>query len=213
MSTTFEVYPRTRAVPTFGAIIDRSTAELHRFLDSIGIRSRPRIHLRLQARKEHAHLRFSLDDPAKWGEETYAWFMVGSVPGGTDAYFDDDANKIRQYWEGELAHSSCKRLESVIRECVATGHRWWFRRSAGQPAVISLAYGLIAGSLAAITNGLVYSMDSAWDHEQLPALPQQFLSWYFRPERTEKAAFRTWSSRCLSDLRQELGERPPVYDN
>src|SRR5947209_8651687 len=77
MSTTFEVYPRTKALPTFGAIIDRSTMELHRFLESIGLRSRPRIHLRLQACKDHAHLPFSLDDPAKWDEERYAWFMVG----------------------------------------------------------------------------------------------------------------------------------------
>jgi hypothetical protein len=39
MSTTFEVYPRTKALPSFSAIVDRSTEELHRFLDSVGILS------------------------------------------------------------------------------------------------------------------------------------------------------------------------------
>lgn len=206
MSTTFEVYPRARGLPTFSAICDRSTAELHRFLDSIGIRSRPRIHVKLQACTDNAQVPFSLDDPACWNKETYAWFMVGDVPGGTDAYYDDNADEIREYWEGELDNPNCKRREVLIRECVETGHRWWFRRSAGQPGIINLAYGLMAGSLAAITDGFVYSMDSAWDWERMPALPEEFLGWYFRPEQALKEDFRSWSKRCLEQLAEELGE-------
>jgi hypothetical protein len=47
MSTTFDVYPRTKQLPSFGAIIDRSTEELHHFLESVRIRARPLIHLRI----------------------------------------------------------------------------------------------------------------------------------------------------------------------
>jgi antitoxin component of RelBE/YafQ-DinJ toxin-antitoxin module len=213
MSTTFEVYPRTKTLPTFGAIVDRSTMELHRFLDSVGISSRPEVHMRLQACVDDAQLPFSLNDPAKWNEETYAWFMVSDVPGGTDAYFDDKGNEIQDYWDGELAGPRCKRFESLIRECAMVGHRWWFRRSIGQPAIVNLAYGLIAGSLAAITNGLVYSMDSAWDYEKLPALPDDFLSWYFRPNKTTNENYREWSSRCLDHLAEELGGAPTAYGN
>ncbi len=204
MSTTFEVYPRDKELPSFSALIDRSTMELHRFLDSIGIRSRPCIHVRLQACADHAQVPFSPDDPARWNEDTYAWFMVGEVPGGSDAYFDDDADEIRHYWDGELENPKCKKRESLIRECVLTGHRWWFRRSAGQPAIINLAYGLMAGSLAAITDGFVYSVDSAWDWERMPALPAEFLSWYFRPEQALKENFCNWSKQCLDHLAEEL---------
>jgi hypothetical protein len=210
MSTSFEVYPRRMELPTFSAIIDRSTMELHRFLDSIGIRKRPRVHVRLQACADDAHVPFSLKDSARWNKETYAWFMVGDVPGGTDAYFDDDADEILQYWDGELGNPNCRKLESLVRECVRTGHRWCFRRSAGQPGIISLAYGLIAGSLAAITDGIVYSEDSAWDWQRMPALPLDFLSWYFRPEQAIAAEFREWSSRCLDLLVEELGESADV---
>lgn len=205
MSTTFEVYPRVKELPTFAAIIDRSTKELHGFLDSIGIQVRPRIHVRLQGCADHAHLPLSLNDPARWNKEAYAWFMVGDVPGGTDAYYDNDADKIRQYWEGEFENPNCRKLESLIRACVRTGHRWWFRRSAGQPGIINVVYGLMAGSLAALTDGIVYSMDSAWDWERLPALPADFLSWYFRPDQALEEKFRNWSKRCLDQLGEELG--------
>jgi hypothetical protein len=204
MSTTFNVYPRAKDLPSFAMIVERATKELHRFLESVGIRARPDIHVRLQRCEDHVHLPFSLHDPARWDRDTYAWFMVGDVPGGTDAYFDDDADEIRRRWDGEFDDPKCKRIEPLIRECVRTGRRWWFRRSAGQPAAINLAYGLIAGSLAAITDGFVYSDDSAWDWERMPARPAEFLSWYFRPEQALEEKYREWSRRCLDYLPEEL---------
>jgi hypothetical protein len=207
MSTTFDVYPRTKQLPSFAEIIDRSTAELHRFLDSVGIRARPPIHMRLQRCGDHAQVPLSLDDPARWTRDTYAWFMVGETPGGTDAYYDDDAGKIQERWDGEFDDPRCKRLEPLIRECISTGHRWWFRRSAGQPAIINVAYGLMAASLAAITDGFVFSDDSAWDWQRMPALPDEFLNWYFRPETALDDLFRSWSEHCIGFLAEELEGR------
>jgi len=135
MSTTFDVYPRTKQLPSFAAIIDRSTTELHRFLESVNIRARPLVHLRIQRCEDHSHVAFSLDDPARWEKTVYAWFMVGETPGGTDAYFDDDHGRIQELWDGGFDDPRCKRLEPLIRECIATGHRWSFRRSAGQPPI------------------------------------------------------------------------------
>jgi hypothetical protein len=79
MSTTFEVYPRTRELPTFAELLDRSTKELHAFLDSVGVSARPRIDVRLQRRSDHAHQAFALGDPLRWDAEMYAWFTVGDV--------------------------------------------------------------------------------------------------------------------------------------
>jgi hypothetical protein len=162
--------------------------------------------MRLQACADNAHLPYSLDKPARWNNDTYAWLMVGDVPGGTDAYFDDDAKGIQEYWEGEIDRPTSKKLASLIQYCIGVGHCWSFRRSAGQPAIVNLAYGLIAGSLAAITEGFVYSNDSAWDWQQMPALPDEFLKSYFRPERTQDSDRRDWIKRCLEHLPGELGE-------
>src|SRR5262249_44106569 len=178
--------------------------ELHRFLESVNIQERPPIHLRIQRCEIHSPVPFSLSGPARWGKDTYAWFMVGEVPGGTDAYFDDDEAKIQQIWDGAFDDPRCKRIEPLIRECISTGHRWWFRRSIGQPAIINVAYGLMAASLAALTDGFVTSDDSAWDWQRLPALPDEFLSWYFRPEKAIEENFREWSERCIGFLAEEL---------
>src|SRR4051794_30719707 len=102
MSTTFEVYPRAKEMPSFATILERATNELHRFLGSVGLRSRPAIHMRLQRCADNAHLPFSPGDPARWDKDTYGWFMVGDVPGGTDAYFDDDTEEIWRLWDGEF---------------------------------------------------------------------------------------------------------------
>ena len=206
MSTTFEVYPRTRELPSFAELVDSSTRELHAFLDSVGVGARPRIDVRLQRRSDHAHQAFTLRDPLRWDAETYAWFMVGDVAGGTDAYFDDDASGIAERWRGELEDPKCRRLEPLLSECVGVGHRWWFRRSAGQPGIVSLAYGLIAGSLAAITGGFVYSDDSAWDWERMPARPEEFLKFYFRPDQALEPDFQSWSRECIAQLAAELKE-------
>jgi hypothetical protein len=208
MSTTFDVYPGTTDLPSFAAIIERSTEELHRFLGSVGVKARPLIHLRIQRCDGDSHVPFSLDSPAQWGEDAYAWFMVGDVPGGCDAYFDNDRVQILERWEGGFDDLRCKRLGPLIQQCIATGHRWWFRRSAGQSAVINVAYGLIAASLATITNGFLTSDDSAWDWERLPAPPHEFLKWYFRPEYAIAGNFREWSQRCIGHLSEELDGGP-----
>lgn len=204
MSTTFDVYPRKREHPTFAAILDRSTEELHRFLESVGVSSRPRIQVRLQRGDDDAHLPFNLSDEARWDTNVYAWFMVGDVSGGTDAYYEDSPERIREFWEGELESPKYKDFEPMIRQVVEVGHSWYFRRSAGQGAVTSVAYGLIAGSLASLTDGIVHSIDSAWDWQQLPALPHDFLSWYFRPELALDQGNREWSARCIGHLAEEL---------
>jgi hypothetical protein len=123
MSTTFDVYPRTTGLPTFVALLDRSTAELHGFLGSVGIRSCPPIRLRIQRCEDDSHVPFSLDDPAYWAEDTYAWFMVGDVPGGTDAYYDDDRDQIQEHWDGGFEDQRHRRLEPLIRECIVRARR------------------------------------------------------------------------------------------
>jgi hypothetical protein len=57
---------------------------------------------------------------------------------------------------------------------------------------------------AGITDGVLTSDDSAWDWQRLPALADEFLAWYFRPENAIGEDFRQWSQRCLGCLAEEL---------
>lgn len=110
----------------------------------------------------HEHAPRCLDAKGTWPDETYAWFQVGDIAGGTDAYYWPVDEVNLDYWH-ELAEGRRKARDELIRRCLNVGHDWSFRRSAGQRAIISIAYGLIAASLAALTYGFVFSDDSAWD--------------------------------------------------
>jgi hypothetical protein len=67
-----------------------------------------------------------------------------------------------------------------------------------------VTYGLLAASLAELTSGFVISTDGAWDYERMPALPEEFLTWYFRPELALEESKREWSLRHIAGRRDEL---------
>jgi hypothetical protein len=84
-----------------------------------------------------------------------------------------------------------------------------FRRSWGLPAIIHLAYGLIAASVAELTEGIITSWDGAWDRERFPATADECLSWYFRPSSALTADNREWAQTCLRALAEELAVSDP----
>lgn len=203
MSTTFDVFPGTGSIPTFQQLLDRSTTELHRFLSSVDIDFRPPIHVRVQYKDGDQPVPIDLQSPLTWRDDTYAWFQVADVPGGTDAYFWSVDDITLDCWR-EFTAPRFKAHEELIRKCLDVGHYWNFRRSAGQPAIINIAYGLIAASLAEVTEGFLFSNDSAWDSERMPALPSEFFEWYFVPDLAINTDFREWSMRCIASLREEF---------
>ena len=208
MSTVFEVYPHESTIPSFCELLQRSTQELHQFLNSIGIADRPEISVRLLKCHTHDPVPFSVQDAMRWAPDTYAWFTTGEIPGGTDAYFDNDSKEITSIWsEPGYDEPKYTRLQPTLRECVAVGHRWRFRRSAGQFSITTLAYGLIAGSLAAITGGFIYSEDGAGDWDRLPALSDEFFAWYFKPELAIERDKGEWWLRCIRRLREDLNRK------
>lgn len=203
MSTTFDVYPGAREIPSFQQLLDRSTAELHRFLASVGIDARPLIRASVQNKDRDELVPFDPHAPLMWSDKNYVWFYLADIPGGTDAYFRPVDDLTLECWS-ELTEPRLKACEELIHKCLEVGHYWSFRRSINQPAIINVAYGLIAASLAELTRGFVFSDDSAWDYERFPALPEEFFRWYFVPQLALRDNFREWSARCIGLLRDEL---------
>jgi hypothetical protein len=81
------------------------------------------------------------------------------------------------------------------------GHYWEFRRSAGQPGIVSVGYGFLAAALQSMTHGFIASFDGAWDEQRFPATADDFLSWYFRPEKAIDPEIKVWAERTLGWLR------------
>ena len=135
----------------------------------------------------------------------YAWFQLPPAPGGTDVYFhyQDDLTKevwadyVEQLKQGELS-------KAQMEQCLAAGYYWVFRRSAGQPAVINLAYGYLAAAVAELTEGFIFSDDGAWEFSRFPAFATSFYRWYFRPEQADVMEMREWAERCIFHIPNEL---------
>jgi hypothetical protein len=186
-------------------LLDRSQPILAKLIYArTGLSATVRLNLSLLENGSNRRLPLDLDAPAIWPDTAYAWFSVAGVPGGTDAYFDRFDDDDRSIWLDEAQSEHYASWAPHIHSALRIGHSWRFRRSAGQPTVINLAYGVLAAQLAAFCNGFVDSSDSAWDSKLLPAWPSSFLETYFDPGASVSRDFADWARRCLGSLSEEL---------
>jgi hypothetical protein len=208
LSTTFEVFPKSRKVPSFGELLDLSSKRLNEFLRVHGISQRPEVGVVLRNNQpDDVALPVALAAEAAWPDSQYAWFFVPTITGGTDAYFLQVDKDCEEYWEEEIKlNEFIAARAAMVAECLRPGHHWRFRRSAGQPAIINVAYGLIAASLAELTEGMIHSFDNAWDYKRFPATASEFYSWYFKPEQAIEQSMREWSQRCIRALPSDLNK-------
>lgn len=205
MSTTFDVIPVSRVKITFGEVLKLSQKHVNQFLDDFEIEE----HFDLQAELigDSARRDARLDEDFVWSQNACAWITVQNISGGTDVYcraIKDENDPDDPWWYLDVLRGAPNYSAALEEHLLAAREHnvcWTFRRSAGQPAIINVAYGLIAASLAELTDGLVYSDDNAWDYEVFPASGPEFRDLYFRPEATSKPERSDWVERCLASLR------------
>ncbi len=204
MSTSFAVFPTTDHIPSFRELLDVATGHLRAFIQSYDITTPVRLAVTLHRREpERRTVTFEIGDLAWWRDDCFAWFHVPGVDGGSDAF----ARKFDSVGRGYIEDIRVKKLNDFTELTAAAlriGRYWTFERSGGQPGIINIAYGMLAGSLALLTNGFVFSEDGAWDYERLPARPDFFLSTYFRPELNRDWINYSWTKECISWLPEEL---------
>ncbi|WP_127531791.1 hypothetical protein [Paenibacillus kobensis] len=208
MSTVFEVYPGTSVIPSMTELLQLANRKLHHFLEPHGLQVMPMIHVRLGERF------VSPDDTSAetvaWSDE-YAWFYAepSEKGGGTDAYYEQVDETTLEIWD---SYSEYGDTYVDVRRSLVNGHYWTFRRSAGQPAIINLAYGLLASALAELTEGYLYSDDGAW--YGAPIRPVDFDPLYFYPDKAYSMGKASWFEGCLISILEEYGGTvyEPRYD-
>lgn len=136
-----------------------------------------------------------------WEDHEYAWFTVNRTEGGTDAHCRKISARLTD-WETYIEDSLnpiaiTPPLKQQIIDC---GYEWHFRRSAGQPPLINIAYGHLAAAVAGLTNGYIYTHDGAWNDQIFPATAEQLLEVYFYPDKSKHAADYDWVTRCIAGL-------------
>ncbi|MFT6502219.1 MAG: hypothetical protein ACJASQ_002345 [Crocinitomicaceae bacterium] len=210
MSTTFEVIPVETIHITFREVIELSEKRINAFLESIGIISTIQLSINLHENREKYVNEIDLDSFFNWADNEYVWFVIKGIPGGTDAYCEelkDDFSDSGPWWRLEdilLNNKAIENFELKIEKAKRLNRYWTFRRSAGQPGSINLAYGLISASIAELTGGFIWTEDGAWNFKKFPAEPADFYKWYFRPENEEHQDSKEWALRCLDGIEQEI---------
>jgi hypothetical protein len=204
MSTTFEVYPHSKALPQFGQLLATAEPRLHAYFERYQLGACPKLLFEVRAWKSHEVQAFTPASPVSWSEEDYAWFYLDGVIGGTDvSVYSVDEHYSRESWDEEIrTRERSRTMSSYISECLSTGHYWSFCQSGGQPAVVNVAYGFVAAALAELTEGIIYSSDCAWDYECFPCRAQEFYEFYFRPECALTAMSKELAEECIQRIRE-----------
>lgn len=205
MSTIFQVLPGTSVIPTYARVLELANLNINNFLSRIDVQKNVNVNVNLQNIKTHECKTLSTDNMMINDEKHYAWFYIDNIPGGTDCYYYNNIPLDREIWEDELrTNIHAQNNQDIIKNSLNLGYRWLFRRSAGQPGIIALSYGMLAASLAKLTNGIIYTDDGAWDYSMFPTTANGFLQWYFQPELTANEDYRKFAQDCINLLRVEL---------
>lgn len=205
MSTTFEVYPRNIALPSFNDFLVLGEKRLHEQLQARSIQAQPMLTMELRSRRTHELLDIDRNNTFRWDDTAYLWLSFIGHSGGTDVYcdgmdFEEDLDTLADI----LAPDDPQHVTPAdAAACFPAGIYWWFRRSTGQPALINFAYGILAATLAELTNGVVSTIDSAWDPERFPATAESMYSWYFVPEKAVDPDYGHWAHSCLDAIARQ----------
>lgn len=212
MSTTFQVIPTATTNITFRQVIELAERRMNAFFDARGMKTNIKLKINLHENREKYVHEIDLDSVFRWDKNQYVWFTIENIVGGTDAYCEelksnyDDSDPWWRLEDMLLNNTTIHQFELKLEKAKVLNQRWSFRRSAGQPALINLAYGIISASIAELTNGFIWSDDGAWSFKKFPAEPSHFYDWYFKPEKEEDEGFKDWAIRNLASMERELNE-------
>jgi len=203
MSTVFCVYTTTSTIPSFNEVLTLSNKYLVEILKKHRIYDDYLIDVCIIDEQTDEVVPLDKSSPAVWSiDNQYAWFTVNEQPGGCDAYVNNfsDYSNFEQWYIDFIDDTQVKVCKSKLKECFESGLYWEFRRSAGQPAIINLSYGLIAAAFTELTNGLIYSDDGAWDYAIFPTSANHFLQNFFNLQYSNPE-YANWAEKCIDIIR------------
>ena len=210
MYITINVYPEIPELPDPQKLLDLSMQRLWARLKEYSIKVEPLIHVSLKPiAPDMAGPPIGPEGRDYFDVTDYAWFTVGQVPGGSDAYVCSAWDEDLEYWSKTASTETrplySKRMRRIYSYLVNGGKFVYFGCPMPQPSYIHLAFGLIAASFAELTNGLLFSDDGAWDYKRFPATAEEFDACYFRPEMAISQEYKQRAEYHINNLIEMLG--------
>ena len=202
MSTEFDIFPGRPELPSFEDVRALAEEHLHAWLRTIGVHARVELGTEIRAKSPDVVLVEQAMGPMSWDDDSYAWFTAADLEGGADAYYWPIDDVTTEYWNDDLLlRPGFARWREPMARAIEVGHCWNIRCSINESAAVLLASGFLAGAIAQLTGGFVYSDDGAWEHDRLPATGEELLATYARPRSDEwRERIERWAEAMRVDF-------------
>ena len=204
MSLTLDVLPTAPLPPTFGELLERTRENIATFYVEHALGVAPPIataFLDLSGhpdRHDRTRRVAGADESFSWSTDAYAWIVWPSGQGTAvhNGWVPPDG---AMPWEEPGGSAPSAALARAARQASAVGRRWSVAVESSD-AFADLASGMLAGSLAELTEGLVFSDDGAWPFDGTPMHAADFVRAYLRPSFTRDLHASERARRCVAEL-------------
>lgn len=193
MSTTIDIYPTKPDLPLVEETRQRTEELFQQLLDRHGIDSK--IAIRATTRAPNAdRYEVPINADLRWSPGLavcFSYYLNGVWD--SDSWPSCDARDPEDYVQVEDLEDYNERFlgrcwfveefeavlsDEMLRKMEAVEHRFSEYRNFGGPAVASTGYGLVAAAFAEATDGIIISMDCAFDDDHNAEDSATFLGWW-----------------------------------
>lgn len=198
MSTSFEIYPTNDNIPELSRLISEAVSMFENFMKYHNIKSY--INTELYAVNENQTVytpKFVTDS-----ENIYNTIELNKIGNIYLFYIKIDDTDVA-LWNDELKNNPrAESIKSSIMKNREIGYLWQVKRTAGQPAIVSLFYGFVAMALARETDGFIYSDDGAWCYESFPTTWQNLHSEYLDIDKIKDHNIKSTIIKWINSLKR-----------
>jgi len=196
MSTTFDILPNIETRPTRLEIIKLSEAMLKIYFHKHNISLEEKMSYKIDRIYQNISNNFQQGSPM---DLTY--FSLDSIAGEVEVQFGKVDTLIREIWEDEIEDKKpSEEITKRIRKGLDIGHYWCVKKWGNQSVIYDLVHGVVASSLAKLTEGIVNSDDGAWDPSTLPIDADNFVESYLNPEAPVTTEYHQLSMLLIEQL-------------
>lgn len=198
MSTSFEIYPTNNNIPELSRLISEAVSMFENFMKYHNIKSY--INTELYAVNENQTVytpKFVTDS-----ENIYNTIELNKIGNIYLFYIKIDDTDVA-LWNDELKNNPrAESIKSSIMKNREIGYLWQVKRTAGQPAIVSLFYGFVAMALARETDGFIYSDDGAWSYELFPTEWKSLYSEYLDINKIKDHNIKSTIIKWINSLKR-----------
>ncbi len=200
MSSTITVIPTKNTNVTFGDIVNLSEKYINSSLDSIGLKEKVKLQVRIldynEIANEETYLKVDVSEVFEWEKNQLLIFSIEGVSGeiktDMDVIFDSETDPADPWWKLTTYKEATKTVASIeekFAKAKKVNKSWFLHRSDHNDTEINNCCAVISAAIAELTAGLISSTDKSWGYGQYFVEKEEFLKFYLQPKVAQESTF------------------------